>query len=170
MAKINKTNKRAVIAIDRRDKAFQYRKLGYSYPRIGKTLGVSATAAYLMVSEKLNQLSTSLLENAKDVLHMELERLDGVLIPVLKKAKSGDLLAVDRVLRIMDRRARYLGLDAPKEYRVYDGDKVADELSALAKEQGLGDNATISLIVAAAKLAGDRSKYAQATGAGEKPN
>ncbi len=170
MAKTNKTSKRAVAAIENRDKAFQYRKLGYSYSRIAKVLGVTPAAVYFMVRDKLQELNASLLENAKEVFSMELERLDSILIPALRKAKKGDMLALDRVLKIMDRRARYLGLDAPKEYRVYDGDKVAEELSALAREQGLGDNASISLIIAAAKLAGDRTKNYSAISPGEKPN
>lgn len=170
MAKTNKTSKRTVNAIENRNKAFQYRKLGYSYSRIAKALGVTVAAAYFMVSEKLQELNASLLENAKDVFHMELERLDSILIPALSKAKKGDMLALDRVLKIMDRRARYLGLDAPKEYRIYDGDQVAKELESLAREQGIGDNSAISLVIAAAKLAGDRPKAFGASGAAEKPN
>jgi hypothetical protein len=34
-----------------------------------------------------------------------------MLVPALEMAVNGDLFAIDRVLKIMDRRAKYLGLD-----------------------------------------------------------
>ena len=44
---------------------------------------------------------------------LEGERLDALLAAVWKQAMGGDLKAVDRVLRIIDQRARLLGLNAP---------------------------------------------------------
>jgi len=63
-------------------------------------------------------------ESVKDadvIIAMEVERLDAMLMAVWAKAKKGDVAAVDRVLKIQERRAKLLGLDAPT--------KTASELS-----------------------------------------
>jgi hypothetical protein len=50
------------------------------------------------------------------VRHLELERLDDLLLPVWGRARLGELEAVLVVLKIMERRARLLGLDSPMRY------------------------------------------------------
>lgn len=48
---------------------------------------------------------------AAEVLQLELDRLDALQEAVWVKAIDGDLQAWDRVMRAMERRAKYLGLD-----------------------------------------------------------
>jgi hypothetical protein len=48
----------------------------------------------------------------------ELVRLDALLEALWPKAESGDLQAVDRMLGVIDRRIRILGLEAPKRVNV----------------------------------------------------
>ena len=48
------------------------------------------------------------------VRSLELARLDEMLLGLWGKASRGELQSVDRVLKILERRARYLGLDAPQ--------------------------------------------------------
>jgi hypothetical protein len=52
-------------------------------------------------------------EAAAQVRAMELARLDELTLAVWPAARGGDLSAVACVLRIMERRARLLSLDAP---------------------------------------------------------
>jgi hypothetical protein len=52
-------------------------------------------------------------EPAEAVRELEAMRLDALLQALWGKALDGDVLVIDRVLKIMDRRARLLGLDAP---------------------------------------------------------
>jgi hypothetical protein len=41
---------------------------------------------------------------------MELERLEALQLVAWRRAKDGDLAAIDRLLKIMEQRAKYLGL------------------------------------------------------------
>lgn len=50
-------------------------------------------------------------EEATMVLQMELARLDVALRAIWPKILQGDLWAIDRLIAIQNRRARYLGLD-----------------------------------------------------------
>jgi len=53
-------------------------------------------------------------EPAEQVRKAELGRLDRLLMAHWPAAVDGDAKATQTVLQIMDRRARYLGLDAPQ--------------------------------------------------------
>jgi hypothetical protein len=53
-------------------------------------------------------------ELAAEVRTLELDRLDALWLSQYDKAKKGDVSALDRCLKIMDRRAKYLGLDVTR--------------------------------------------------------
>lgn len=107
-----------VIAAERRVKALELRKLGFTYRKIGDQLGVTEAAAHKMVTKSLRELNEKSAESASEVLRLELERLDEWTLRVAQEIKSGrTLAAIDRGIRIQARRARLLGLDAPTKVK-----------------------------------------------------
>jgi len=76
-------------------------------------------------------------ERAKELLALELSRLDQMMQALWPKARRGHLGAIDRVLRVMERRSRYLGLDAPTklegDFITHDED-IDEELRQLVHE------------------------------------
>ena len=58
-------------------------------------------------------LTDNATEGAEHLRTLEALRLDEIQAKIWDKAIAGDYRAVDRVLRIMERRAKLLGLDAP---------------------------------------------------------
>lgn len=101
---------------ERRRKALELRKAGATYDQIKTQMGYATRAS--AARDCFAAIRAIIAEPAEEVRQLELQRLDALLLGVWKKAKDGDPAAVDRVLRIMDRRAAYLGLDAPKEQHV----------------------------------------------------
>ena len=99
----------------RRLQALELRKAGATYQQIGERLNISANQAHLDVRRELQKLAEQSAELATEVRQMELERLDAMHLGLWPEARKGHLGAVDRVLRIMERRASLLGLDAPKQ-------------------------------------------------------
>jgi hypothetical protein len=93
-------------------KALEMRKAGANYAQIGLAIGVHESGAWKIVKKAIAAITK---EPAKEVLALELTRLDVLLLGVWTKAKNGDAQMVDRALRIMERRAAYLGIDAPKK-------------------------------------------------------
>ena len=77
---------------------------------------------------------------AKDVVAEELASLDRVQQTLWPMVRRGDLSAVDRLLRVMERRARYLGLDQPDriqaEITVSDIDVAQEILDLVAALKG----------------------------------
>ena len=103
-----------VIADDNARACFDLRKKGYSQTAIGEQLGITQSAVSRCLKRYLEKLRAEILEDAEEVRAMELERLDAMLVPMLRLAtEEGDPQSVDRALRIMERRAKLLGLDAP---------------------------------------------------------
>lgn len=102
-------------ASERRRQAVELRMAGATYEQIGEKVGVSAQAAWKLVDKALARTKRDTSEAADTVRDLELSRLDRMQAGVWVAAIKGSLGAIDRVLRIQERRSRYLGLDALDE-------------------------------------------------------
>ena len=100
-------------AAERKLQAVELRKLGFTFQKIADRLGVSVAAAHKMVTNALRELNEKTTESTEELRRLELERLDEWLLRVAQEIKAGRVLgAIDRGVRILDRRAKLLGLDA----------------------------------------------------------
>jgi hypothetical protein len=98
--------------------AFELRKQGQSYRQIGAALKVSVTTAYEYIMAELMALREQTAEDVTSVREMELQRCDEMMAGLWKFAVKGDVASVATVLRVMERRSRLLGLDAPTKQEV----------------------------------------------------
>src|SRR5262249_60655880 len=69
----------------------------------------------LLVKSALEELRTLGAAEAESLRQLELERLDAMLMGIWSAASRGDLASIDRAIKIMERRSRFLGLDAPEK-------------------------------------------------------
>lgn len=102
----------AEAAAARRIQALELRKAGVSYRAIGDKLGVSEAQAHRDVKAAMQALAKVQDTIAEDVRVMELARLDDMYFSIATQIRNGNHGAIDRGLRIMERRAKLLGLDA----------------------------------------------------------
>jgi hypothetical protein len=109
----SKASATKIHAAERRTKALELRKQGRTYAEIGAALGCSEQRAHAIVTAELGRLNRDRAEQAEAVRRLELDRLDALQAGVWDAAKGGDAQAIDRVLSIMARRAKLMGLDAP---------------------------------------------------------
>lgn len=117
-----KTAPRKVDQLIRQREAVHLRAEGKSYDQIAELLGVSnKSVAYKAVTAALSTLAAETREDADRLRALELARLDEVLqiaweIAHDDKARRGErLAAVDRVMKVSERRSKLLGLDAPEK-------------------------------------------------------
>lgn len=113
---------------ERTKRALELRAMSYEFGEIAEDLGISRTAAFNLVDGALKALP---MEAAKELQRLEVLRLDKMLRGLADKANAGDLQAVDRAVRIQERRAALLGLDAERSVRVLvqrEIDSVVDRL------------------------------------------
>jgi len=109
MPRESKTSPRRIAAVDRQRSAVDLRKAGATYLEIAQALGYSnKQGAYNAVQTALFK---TLQEPSEEARQMDLARLDSLLMALWSRARAGDLPTIDRVLKILERRARLLGLD-----------------------------------------------------------
>ena len=100
-------------ASSRRPQVLELRTEGKSVRQIADELGCSPGTVMADLNHALNQYQESLAEHTEAMVSLELQRLDCLQVGLWELAINGDCASVDRVLKIMDRRAKLLGLDAP---------------------------------------------------------
>lgn len=120
---------------EREREAIGLRAAGLSYDAIAEKVGyANRSLAYKAVIRVLDRWRVETREDACVVRDLEVERLDSLLAGVWQRAAQGEPAAIDRVLKIMDRRARLLGLDAPAQHDVTSAGGPID-FSALSLEE-----------------------------------
>ena len=108
-AKITSADK---IERERRTAAIlEMRLAGYSLRAIGEAQRppVSGVAIYKTISKALERMAD---EATEQIRRIESLRLDEMMLSIYPAASAGDLVAIDRMLDIMRRRSRLLGLVA----------------------------------------------------------
>lgn len=101
--------------IPREIQALELRKAGFSYRDIGSKLGCSHEQARQDVMSELKSLAALRQHEAQELRELELERLDVLQKGLEPMAAVGNPQAVIAMLKVMERRSKLLGLDAPQQ-------------------------------------------------------
>lgn len=128
------TAKGMVLAEDRRVKALDLRKAGATYQQIAAELGMSKEGARQSVKVALSDLQAVCAELAEEVRQIESERLDAMTLGLWDRARRGDVPAVQAVLKVMDHRARLLGLSLER-VQTPEGNALLAELLMAKREK-----------------------------------
>jgi len=108
-----KSSVRRIRTTEKTLKALELRKRGMNYTQIGEKLGCNRGTACRYVLSELENLADKCREEAVHVRDLELHRLDELYLIAYHAISDGnDLAGIDRCLRIMERRAKLLGIDA----------------------------------------------------------
>lgn len=122
---------------ERRGKAIAMRLAGLDYETIAQRLGYASRGAACQDITRALEANVAEQNRSADVLRQEeLQRLNRLQAGVWQAAVSGDTKAVDTALRIIDRRCKLLGLDAPVRHEVVTLDAIDAEIRRLTAELG----------------------------------
>jgi hypothetical protein len=103
--------------IKQRDsKVFELRIQGFTFEQIAVQVGFSGPSGAWQAYQRIR--SEFIFESVEEARQLELMRLDEMQFAVWDRAINGDLPALSCVLKIMDRRAKLLGLDKPEKMEV----------------------------------------------------
>jgi len=112
---------RRIASLKRKKEALELRIAGVSYDAIATKLGYkSRSGAFEAVKTALVQ---TLIEPAEELRNIEVLRLDKALKAIWSQVLGGNLPAVDRYIKVAQRRADLLGLDAPKRTDITSGNE-----------------------------------------------
>jgi hypothetical protein len=107
------TGANSITVAEKQRRALELRKAGATFEMIADSLGyASPTGAAKAVKTAIHNI---IKEPAEEVRDMEVARCDAMLFAIWPQVKQGNHGAIDRALRIQERRASYLGLDAPRD-------------------------------------------------------
>ena len=106
------TSSRSLTALQREEQAVDLRKTGLSYRQIAEVMNISHVAVGDAIKRAIKKTREAAMDDAADIVELELQRLDELLTICWPLARKGDLFAIDRVLKISERRSKLLGLDA----------------------------------------------------------
>lgn len=87
---------------------------GATYRDIARSLGVSPATIAGDVKAVQAEWREHYVKDTNDWASVQLRRLDVMISAIWEKARNGDKDAIDRVLKIMERQAKLLGLDQPQ--------------------------------------------------------
>ena len=110
-----KTAPTKVPAAIRREQALELRASGQSIRAIADQLGVSKSQVQRDIEKELKAAAEGRKTIAGLIIDLELAKLDALEEKAWKHISDGELSAIDRVLRSMERRAKLLGLDKTGE-------------------------------------------------------
>lgn len=114
--------------IDKELAVVELRRTGETWDRIARVVGyANAAGAYKAYQRALRR---TLQQPTDEMRDLELDRLDRLQRSYWKRAIDGETRAADFILRVIDRRAKILGLDAPQRIQAqvvtYDGSSDID--------------------------------------------
>lgn len=119
--------------------ALQLRLAGRSYEDIRQACGYASLAsAYHAVGAAMKR---TLREPADSLRELEQDRIDKALAAIWKNVLAGHLGAIQTFLRLSERRARLLGLDAPVQQDITSGGEVIKGYTILANPDMWDENA-----------------------------
>lgn len=119
---------KARLQSEKEDQAWRDRLAGASPATVARAYGCGLSTVYRWFKNAAYRHVSSDIEEQKA---LDLARLDVLLAGLWPKAITGAGFSVDRVLAIMERRAKLLGMDAPTTINV------RHELAKFTKEQAL---------------------------------
>ena len=109
-----RARKSTIVRLEADHEALMLRREGLNYLEIADRLGVSVSTAHARVRRSFDRARAENTESAREVIELELERLDAMLHAIWPAAEAGNLRAVGTSLKINERRMRILGSEREK--------------------------------------------------------
>lgn len=136
--------------VDREMKVLELRRAGLTWHRIAEEVGYAdASGSYAAYKRAIKR---TLQQPADELRQQELDRLDRLQLAAWPKAMQGHIQSIGIIVRLMERRARLLGLDMPikieQDVTTWEGGETIDravrdlaQLFRLNAEAGTGESA-----------------------------
>lgn len=95
--------------------ALEYRKLGYTYEKIGEEMGCDGAYVYRLVKWGMDNMVA---EPAEDLRKIMRARIEEMMVGLLDKAFAGEIDAQEAVRKNMELQAKLDGLFAPTSTKI----------------------------------------------------
>jgi hypothetical protein len=96
-----------------RQRVLELRRRGMTIRSIADEVGKSSTRVHQVLLAALQKIAEETEVEVRELRILENDRLDRALQAIWPGVEAGDLKAIDRLIRIIDRRSKLFGLDTP---------------------------------------------------------
>jgi len=121
------TNEQEDLERRKRDsRVYELRIQGFTFDQIAADVGFNGPSGAWQAYERIK--NDMIFESVDEARKLELMRLDELQFSLWDRAINGDLPAANCVLKIMDRRAKLLGLDKPEKVEVNKWDFTGEDI------------------------------------------
>lgn len=128
----NRTSPAKARRLELQAKALELRRGGDGYEAIAEKLGIGKSSAHRMVEAAMAGARAQISASVDELRADELTRLDGMLAKLWPKVTDDpDVAVIDRIIKIGERRAKLLGLDAPVRTAIQGGGDDAPPISTV---------------------------------------
>jgi hypothetical protein len=114
--------------LERDSRVFELRVQGFTFEQIAREVGFSGPSGAWQAYQRMKE--QMIFEPLEELRQLELMRLDAVQHALWDRAVNGDLPAANCVLKIMDLRAKLVGLYKPEKVEVNKWDYQASDIDA----------------------------------------
>lgn len=123
------TDEQAEIEARKRDaRVFELRIQGFTFEQIACEVGYQGASGAWQAYQRVKE--SHIFESVEEARQLELMRLDEMQFAIWDRAINGELPVLSCVLKIMDRRAKLLGLDKPEKVDVNKWNFTGEDLDA----------------------------------------
>lgn len=109
-------------------KVLELRRAGFTFQRIAEEVGYATPSGAQRALERV--MTRNVPQAPEEFRWQELDRLDRMQVALWPRAMKGDDRAIGTIVRLMERRARLVGIDAPQRIQAevvnYDGTRDID--------------------------------------------
>ena len=130
----NRTSPAKARRLELQGKALELRRAGNGYEDIAEKLGIGKSSAHRMVVAAMAGARAQIEASVDELRAEEITRLDGMLAKLWPKVTDDpDVAVIDRIIKIGERRAKLLGLDAPVRTSIQGGGDDAPPISTVGE-------------------------------------
>lgn len=115
----------------RRMEVARLMKNGMTYREIARELGVSLRTVWKDGQKVIERWRKEAVSEIDEHFILDMRRLDDALVAISANVRAGDFGAVDRLVKILERRAKMLGYDAPEQHSF----NMKNEITEMTDEQ-----------------------------------
>lgn len=143
--------------IENRRIAMEHRRDGFSYRQIAAAMGVTPSTAYAYVQAELNDIRDQTTEDTEAQRDIEIQRCDEMLRHLGPGIRVGDPPSIMTAIKVSERRARLLGLDAPERKSITHAVISPEDAAKLGEGELMERLKRLMTLAAAALPTGDAS-------------
>lgn len=113
-----KASSQKLTKLQQTEVALDLRRRGYTFRQIAAEMKVTLRVAHRLVMDAFKQHAAQAAENSELLVRLQMERLEAMWRGLAPSAEAGNSRSIEVALRLLERQAKLLGLDAPVKQEV----------------------------------------------------